>query len=89
VVNAKENQSEVAFVDLILLLLLLRFLLRAPEKLLDLPMLRNQEDLVPREEVPSKLLSLFVPRMMLENTLSVVLLSRVIRLSTNLLKSKD
>jgi hypothetical protein len=89
VVNAKENQSEVAFVDLILLLLLLRFLLRAPEKLLDLPMLRNQEDLVPREEVPSKLLSLFVPRMMLENTLSVVLLSRVIRLSINPLKSKD
>jgi hypothetical protein len=88
-VNAKESQSEDAFADLILLLLHLRFLLRAPEKLLDLPMLRNQEDLVPREEVPSKLLSLFVPRMMLENTLSVVLLSRVIRLSTNLLKSKD
>ena len=87
--NAKESQSEDAFADLILLLLHLRFLLRAPEKLLDLPMLRNQEDLVPREEVPSKLLSLFVPRMMLENTLSVVLLSRVIRLSINPLKSKD
>jgi hypothetical protein len=88
-VNARESQLEVAFVDLTLLLLHLRFLLRALEKLPDLPMLRNQEDLVPREEVPSRLLSLFVPRMMLENMLSVVPLSRVIRLSTNPLKSKD
>ena len=87
--NARESQSEDAFADLILLLLHLRFLLRAPEKLLHLPMLRDQEDLVPREEVPLRLHSLFVPRMMLENTLSVVLSSRVIRLSTNLPKSKD
>jgi len=63
-VNARESQLEVAFVDLILLLLHLRFLLRAPEKLPDLPMLRDPEDLVPREEVLSRLLSLFVPKMM-------------------------
>jgi hypothetical protein len=88
-VSARESQSEVAFVDLTLLLLHLRFLLRAPEKLPDLPMLRNQEDLVPREEVPSRLLSPFVLRMMSENTLFVVPLLRVIRLSTNPLKSKD
>jgi len=88
-VNVKESQSEGAFADLILLLLHLRFLLRAQEKLQDLPMLRNQEDLVPREEVPSKLLSHFVPRMMLENTLFVVQLLREIKLSTNPLKSKD
>jgi hypothetical protein len=88
-VNVKESQSEGAFVDLILLLLHLRFLLRAQEKLQDLPMLKDQEDLVPREEAPSKLLSLFVPKMMLENTLFVVHLSRGIKLSTNLLKSKD
>jgi hypothetical protein len=88
-VNVKENQSEGAFADLILLLLHLRFLLKAQEKLQDLPMLKDLEDLVPREEVPSRLLLLFVPRMMLENTLSVVQLLRVIKLSTNPQKSKD
>ena len=87
--NVKENQSEGAFADLILLLLHLRFLLKAQEKLQDLPMLKDLEDLVPREEVPSRLLLLFVPRMMLENTLSVVQLLRVIKLSTNPQKSKD
>ena len=87
--SVKENQSEGAFVDLILLLLHLRFLLRDQEKLLDLPMLKDEEDLVPREEAPSKLLSLFVSRMMLENTLLVVQLLREIRLSTNPLKSKE
>jgi hypothetical protein len=88
-VNVKENQSEGAFADLILLLLHLRFLLKAQEKLQDLPMLKDLEDLVPREEVPSRLLLLFVLRMMLENTLSVVQLLRVIKLSTNPQKSKD
>jgi hypothetical protein len=88
-VNVKENQSEGAFADLILLLLHLRFLLKAQEKLQDLPMLKDLEDLVPREEVPSRLLLLFVPRMMLENTLSVVQSLRVIKLSTNPQKSKD
>jgi hypothetical protein len=88
-VNVKESQSEGVFVDLILLLLHLRFLLRVQEKLQDLLILKDQEDLVPREEATSKLLSLFVPRMMLENTLYVVQLSRVIKLSTNPLKSKD